>query len=622
MKKLLFFGFLVWGLGLAATEIILVKEGCPRGEIVLRERATLSAQMAALELNEHLLLLTGTTLPVVTQKTGKYPLVIELGTKEKAFTQEYSAVEVQPGRIRLYGYDAPFYGKVDYKKHKTFPIGSTGTLFAVYDFLEQFCGIRWYAPGPDGVVYDPVKTLAVKAGKSRIVSKTTEFRRLSPMPQRYPVGKFFNCDAREMRLFEMRWRTFEYSPGDHHNIYPIYYEHYAPARRDPELRKIFKGRKREYFAHGYDGVMAPVDKYVRREYPGDANLPPGICFSNPGPVKYFARMAKRKFDGEKIAGLPRPYTPRLPGRTFFATISHMDATSLCRCDLCRKRLAAGENIQWQFIADVAREAARIDPRIHISSGAYQERSPYPANVEFPVNTGVSIPLGVHAWWNPEFRKIQYRDIYSTWRRHFGGKRMTVWLYLFGPSWDSLTRYKHKWFPGLYPRMLGKIVREMANDGIRGCMLEVELEQNTLEAYIACMSFYNPAFDADKAIDEYFKKYYREAAPEMRAFYQEIESAYCNWKNYPKEMFGANSAAEKQRLNSLGSGMLTADRNWSVGTDQRMERLKKLFNAAEKKASGVVKRRLKLVRRAFWDQAVQGEKEHKMRLLNKKHRANA
>ena len=42
-------------------------------------------------------------------------------------------------------------------------------------------------------------------------------------------------------------------------------------------------------------------------------------------------------------GKPRPYTPRLEGRPFYETISHMDATSLCRCDKCRKRIARAKN---------------------------------------------------------------------------------------------------------------------------------------------------------------------------------------------------------------------------------------------------------------------------------------
>lgn len=600
-----------------AGEVTLVRDGRPCAEIVLRSDAVSSAQLAAFELNHHIRLITGTELPVVRQASGKAETVIELGTEQRPFKEEYACVSVRPGKIRLWGYDAPFREKVDYADFRTFPKGSLGTLFATYDFLEKFCGVRWYAPGPVGTVCTPRKTLAVPEGENRVVSATSGFRRLSPMRNRWTINKFYGCTSRDAALFFKRWRTYEYSPGDQHNIYPIFYEYYGPAQRDPALRAIFKERRLNYFAQGYDGVMAPVDKYVRREYPNDVNLPPGICFSDPGPVKYFANMALRKYNNEKIVGLPRPYTPRLQGRDFYDAVNHMDATSVCRCAKCQAALAAGKSLQWQFIADVAREAAKLNPAINIRGSAYQDRAPFPKDVDFPPNVGASMALGVHAWWNPDFYKIQHDEYYSSYIRHFGGKKTIVWLYLFGPSWDSLTRYKHKYFPGMYPRLAGRIAKEMARDGITGVMLEVELEQNTLEAYLACKLFYDAGLDVEKAISEYFDKYYMEAAPEMRAFYGEIENAFCNWKNYPKDMFGPKGAAEKQRLNSLGSGMLTADRNWSIGTPERMAKLKKLFEQAEKKASPLVKKRLTLLRRAFWDQTLAGMKDHLLRERNLK-----
>ena len=600
---------------LFAGEITLIQDGRPNAEIVLGEKPTVSAQLAAFELNHHFRLITGIELPVSAKATPAPGIKIHLGTAYVPSRIEYSEVEVSADRIRIFGFDAPLYGKVDYQKPKTYGNGSRGTLFAAYDFLEQFCDVRWYAPGKTGTVFTPRKTLKVKTGKSRIVPPAFEYRRLSPMKRRGTPAKFYGCKDRDIQLLYMRWRTFHYTPGDMHNIYPIYYEYYAPAQRDPELRKIFKETRKEYFAQGYDGVMAPVDPYVRREYPGDADVPPGICFSHPGPVKYFADMAIRKWNNEKIVGLPRPYTPHLPNRPFFSTISHMDATSMCRCAKCRKRLAAGESIQWQFIADVANEVAKTNPEINITSGAYQDRSPYPENVKFPKNTGVSLPLGVHAWWNPDFYKIQHDEIFLKWLSHFPGERVAVWLYIFGPSWDSVTRYRHKYFPGLYPRHLGRIVQEIARAGVRGCILEVELEQNTIEAYLACRLFYNPEQDVDRLVDEYLEKYYQEAAPEMKAFYAEIENAYWNWKNYPKSMFGPKGAAEKQRLNSLGSGMLTAERNWAIGTPERIRKLDGLMKQAEQKASPLVKQRLALIRRAFWDQAVAGEQEHRRRMLN-------
>ena len=36
-----------------------------------------------------------------------------------------------------------------------------GTEFGVYGFLQRYCGVRWYLPGPDGTHAPKRKTLAI-----------------------------------------------------------------------------------------------------------------------------------------------------------------------------------------------------------------------------------------------------------------------------------------------------------------------------------------------------------------------------------------------------------------------------------------------------------------------------
>lgn len=42
-----------------------------------------------------------------------------------------------------------------------------GTCYAVYDFLERFCGVRWYAPGELGIVFDKMPTLRLPVANIR-----------------------------------------------------------------------------------------------------------------------------------------------------------------------------------------------------------------------------------------------------------------------------------------------------------------------------------------------------------------------------------------------------------------------------------------------------------------------
>ena len=112
------------------------------------------------------------------------------------------------------------------------------------------------------------------------------------------------------------------------------------------------------------------------------------------------------------------------------------------------------------------------------------------------------------------------------------------------------------------------------------------------------------------VDEHFTLFYGKAAPEMKAFFSELEDIYWNWKNYPASMFGKDGVANRLRAHSLGSGMLNADNNWSVGTAERMKRLSGLIAAAEEKAdSPLVRKRISWIRKGFWDQAVEGRQDH-------------
>jgi hypothetical protein len=84
------------------------------------------------------------------------------------------------------GFDQPGQvAKVDYADIKTYPDFWQGmaTTHAVYDFLERYCGVRWYGPGDLGTVADARPTLVVTGSPD-------EIRRKPLMTTRnYEVGK-------------------------------------------------------------------------------------------------------------------------------------------------------------------------------------------------------------------------------------------------------------------------------------------------------------------------------------------------------------------------------------------------------------------------------------------------
>ena len=75
---------------LFAGEITLIQDGRPNAEIVLGEKPTVSAQLAAFELNHHFRLITGIELPVSAKATAAPGIKIHLGTAYVPSRIEYS----------------------------------------------------------------------------------------------------------------------------------------------------------------------------------------------------------------------------------------------------------------------------------------------------------------------------------------------------------------------------------------------------------------------------------------------------------------------------------------------------------------------------------------------------
>ena len=600
-----------------ASEMTIVRDGRPEAVIVLRKKPTASAQMAAFELNHHIEMVTGTRLPVRTEEGIPGKIRIELGGDAEPSAHEYSSVQFRKDRIQIRGSDTADFHKVDYGNSATFPKGSYGTLFAVYDFLERFCGVRWYGLTDDATAFVPRRTLTLECRDFLHIPKTDAFRSIYNSGGRAQTLRVLSYTPRDEALMKYRWRCAAFFGQTNHNLYRIYFTYWDRAKK-PAYAALFRGRKPEYFAQGYAGKMMPLDGFLRREYPDDPDCPPGICFSSPGPVEFFAEQAVDQWNGKPMPGLPSggAYLKRLPGRPFFSSVQHLDTQGPCYCAACAKRAAEnGQNhLMWQWIADIANAAGAKQPGLGISTLAYQRTLAYPEHVKLPENLCVQLCLGIHAWWNPEFYRIQHDEIYRKWMENKGGRVMTCWLYLFGPGWDSKTRYRHKFFPGVYPRHAGRIVREMVRDGIRGAFLECEWSRNMLEVYLAARLFYDSEQDVDALLDEHFRLFYGRSGDDMKAFFTELENIYWNWRNCPASMFGNNGVASRLRAHSLGTGMLSAANNWSVGTAGRMKRLSSLIDAAEAKAdTPLIRKRISWIRKGFWDQALEGYRDHQKRM---------
>lgn len=614
----------------ASSDFELAKDGQPSAVILVGENPSRNEQLAAYELQYHIRRMTGADLPIINKIAEENRGNVIRIQADRNMIGDSSRIEFDGRNLRLTGSDSSEFGKVDYQDEKTFPKAEyelKGVLFAVYDFLELYCGVRFYGVAERDTFYPEGKSLSVKS-KDRIFSPPLEAFRFIHLGGLLKYRAMYS--KRECALWQLRWRMNTLYGFANHNQYSIYYSYWAESA-NPNLAKMFKYRNKDMFAQGYDDKNHPVDPILRESYPNDRDLPPQLCYSSQDAVNYYANEAAIYYRGANVPGgwlnkrglIPADKTllPKFKGLPFFYPFQGGDTGGHCLCPRCTERFADTtkddqSNSKFQFVADIAREAARVQPGAGICTDAYISTLHYPDKVDLPDNLAVTMCLPIYSWWHPTAKLFQM-EAYKIWIEKEAKKRpLTIWTYIFSTQWDARFHFSdYKPFPGLYPWKIAGIIRMFARDGIKGIFAETEFRYTPLEAYVVSRLSYDPELDTDKMIDEYFRDRYGAAGDVMKEFYREVESAYWNAENYPaawrenkKVLLGPYGAKHPY----WGTGLQSPDVNWALGTPERMKKLASLIEEAERKVvTPQEKANLSDFIRSIWQPAVEGEKEYRL-----------
>jgi hypothetical protein len=139
--------------------------------IVIPEEADSIKKYAALELQKHLRLITGHDFAVTNEigETNKAFLVgIRPESDQEPLGDEEARYLVTEELVYLYGDDqirrrrrSDEDNALDLKRNRA------GTLFAVYNFLENELDVHWIEPGDQGIVYQPMARIQIEAKAER-----------------------------------------------------------------------------------------------------------------------------------------------------------------------------------------------------------------------------------------------------------------------------------------------------------------------------------------------------------------------------------------------------------------------------------------------------------------------
>lgn len=159
----------LWALPVAA-DFALTPADYGESRIVLADPVDDIKRFAAMELAEHLSLVTGHDFAIV-EGGAACPRCFVIGPPNDAdaLDTEESRWRVTDEVVHIWGSDVLRTGgsPETATSRNAARLNHLGTVYAVYDFLEQRLGVRWLEPGDEGVVAEPRAELRLQPGEGR-----------------------------------------------------------------------------------------------------------------------------------------------------------------------------------------------------------------------------------------------------------------------------------------------------------------------------------------------------------------------------------------------------------------------------------------------------------------------
>ncbi|MDD5728111.1 MAG: DUF4838 domain-containing protein [Victivallales bacterium] len=496
----------------------IVKDAAPRSLIIVPEKAPDSVVYAAKELQTYLKKISGADLPIVNSVPENHDkILIYVGSNEALKAKglslaglNYDGFEIVSGKnfLALFGrdYNGPLvFGSphpqgraYSYSgKFKISRFGETGTLFAVYHFLERFCGVRWYMPGELGEIVPASKTVAIPENINIRISPDFEYRFL------YSCD--FPYDDDSVLWYRRAGFGAPFPVGINHSF--LIFKKYRKTH--PEYFALING-KRDF----------------NISCAGDGNL----CLSNPEVLKCFVKEAEDFFD-------------RNPQQYIFPVMPNDSFAKICECPECQKQLdgKAGysgsfSDYVWNFVNNVAKEVYKTHPDKFIGCAAYGPYLNSPAKLEkLNPNVVLMICKARAGYWD-EAAKKQNRELIEKWNKKIKAGNLYCWEYY---NQTCLSLYMRN-VPIVFPHNIAEDLKYLKGKS-RGEFIEAETwpllgtiakdKKNYfrglthLNYYVTAKLMWNADTDVNQLLNEYYSEFYGPAASEMKKFWEKAEALW-------------------------------------------------------------------------------------------------
>ncbi len=307
------FSVLIFSAALTAGAVDIVKNGKAAADIAIPEKPVASVKFAAQELQKHIRLMTGVRLAITSKDSPrKYANRIHVGYGAEPVSKENFVWRVKAENRDLYlcGNDVPIAEKSLKKPEETlrgWRTKSSGSLMAVYDFLDRELGFRWIRPGDGGIYFTPQKNITVKdldrEAKPRLMTAILGSPEYSYV-KKWNNRKFGALYAWEKHIWTLRHRIVNTKWFRINHAFKTWWRRYGKTHP-------------EYFALLHDGTRRPLQGDRTGQYIS-------MCVSSEGLLKQIVELYKQ---GYGPIGQFKEHD--------IISICENDTPGMCTCKNCR-----------------------------------------------------------------------------------------------------------------------------------------------------------------------------------------------------------------------------------------------------------------------------------------------
>ena len=437
----------------------LTTGGTTPWKIVLPDEPTPVEKTAARELAEHLKLVTGVDFPTVAEKDvspGAKSLIF-LGNTAKAPKKDYKFDEIL---IKMDG------GNLILAGHK-----KRGCLYAVYSFLQDIVGVRWWAPEETFVPKKPTLVVPDDLNVSyapQMISREIYHRKAQP------------------QVFSARMK------GNGH-LTP---EYGGAVRIVHFVHSFYKYLPPEKYFDAHPEWFSEIDGKRTHERAQ-------LCLTNEEMIRELTKNVLetlRKNPGAKMID-----------------ISQNDWYGFCTCEKCKAMDEAEGSHAGTLIHMLNKVAEAVEkefPDVLVETLAYQYTRNPPKNIKPRDNVLIRLCTIECSYIQP-LDGEQNRKFAADME---GWSKLAKYLFV----WDYTTNYRDYIGPHPNLRVLAPNVRYFVKHGAIGLFEEGEGDDFCeLKNWLLMRLMWEPHLDENKLIDEFLSGYYGEAVAPMLHEYWDV-----------------------------------------------------------------------------------------------------